>query len=142
MRSFIACLLVIMFAQADPARRDLDALEGEWVIAGLEVNGVDVEPSKLEGTVLTVKGDHYTVKLKDLSFRCQITLDAGKDPREIDMLFLDGDHKDKTQKGIYRFENGTFQLVRGIHPDQNRPRDFATWPNSNIFMATWKKRSP
>jgi len=125
---------------ADAPKKELAKLQGEWVIAALEVNGADVPPEKLAGTVLTVKDDLYTVAFKDTTVRCQVTLDPAKDPREIDMLFLDGANKDRTQKGIFRFKDETFQLVRGLAPEQNRPRDFATWPDSNYFMVTWKKK--
>lgn len=136
----VACVFTLGAAAGDAAKTDLGKLQGQWVIAALEVNGVDVAPDKLEGTVLTIKDDMYTVVLKETTIRCQISLDPGKDPRELDMLFLDGAHKDQTQKAIYRFKDETFQLVRGIAPEQNRPRDFATWPNSNYFMVTWKKK--
>jgi uncharacterized protein (TIGR03067 family) len=126
--------------RTDAAKKDLDKLQGQWVIAALEVNGVDVPPDKLEGTVLTIKDDGYSVKLKDSTIVCKLTLDPAKDPKEFDMLFLDGANKDRTQKGIYKFEGDNFKFVRGIAPEQERPRDFATGPNSNYFMVTWKKK--
>lgn len=125
---------------ADAAKKDLDRFQGEWVIGALEVNGQDVSADKLVGTALTVKGDEYSVKVKDTTIRCKLTLDPAKDPKEIDMLFLDGANKDKTQKGIYRFKDETFQISRGIDPAQNRPREFATWPDTNYFVVTWKKK--
>jgi uncharacterized protein (TIGR03067 family) len=137
---FAAVLLLAGQPAADAPKKDLVKLQGEWVIAALEVNGADVPPDRLAGTVLTVKDDLYTVVFKDTTVRCQITLDPAKDPREIDMLFLDGANKDRTQKGIFRFKDEGFQLVRGLAPEQNRPRDFATWPESNYFMVTWKKK--
>ena len=64
-----------------------------------------------------------------------------KDPKEIDMLFLDGANKDGTLKGIYKIlATDSFQIVRGLAPEQNRPRDFATWPDTNYFLITWKKK--
>lgn len=134
-------VLVASYGQPnDVAKKDLDHFQGEWVIAALEVNGADVPADRLEGTVLTVKGDQYAVKVKDTTIRCRITLDPNKDPKEIDMLFLDGANKDKTQKGIYRLKDESIQISRGLEPAQNRPRDFATWPDTNYFMVTWKKK--
>jgi uncharacterized protein (TIGR03067 family) len=127
-------------AQNEKAAKDLAKLQGQWIIAALEVNGADVPAEKLEGTVLTIKDDRYAVKTKDQTISCKITLDPAKDPKEIDMLFLDGANKDQTQKGIYRFAGETFQMVRGLSPEQNRPRDFATWPDTNYFLVTWKKK--
>lgn len=136
----LALLLVLFGNTTDAAKKDLEKLQGEWVIAALEVNGVDVPENKLDGSVLTVKDDSYVVKRKDQSTRVKITLDAAKDPKEVDMLFLDGANKDKVQKGIYQIKDGKFIITRGLSPDQNRPRDFATWPDSGYFVVTWKKK--
>jgi len=123
------------------AAKDLKKLQGEWYIAAMEVNGTNVASGRLEGTILTIKDDRYTVKVKDLTTTCKITLDPAKDPKEIDMLFLDGANKDRTLKGIYKIlDANSFQMVRGLAPEQDRPRDFATWPDTNIFVITWKKK--
>jgi len=123
------------------AAKDLKKLQGEWIIAAMEVNGADVAPARLEGTVLSIKDDRYIVKRKDDTTTCKITLDPAKDLKEIDMLFLDGANKDGTLKGIYKIiAADTFQMVRGLAPEQNRPRDFATWPDTNYFLITWKKK--
>lgn len=123
------------------AAKDLKKIQGEWIISAMEVNGSNVAPARLEGTVLTIKDDRYIVKRKDETTTCKITLDPAKDPKEIDMLFLDGDNKDRTLKGIYKIVDAdTFQMVRGLGPEQNRPRDFATWPDTNYFLITWKKK--
>jgi uncharacterized protein (TIGR03067 family) len=124
------------------AAGDLDKLQGKWTIAALEVNGMNVAPENLEGTVLTIEDDSYVVKLKDQTIACRITLDPAKDPKEIDMYFLDGANKDKTQKGIYKIGSDTFQMARGLFPDQERPREFATWPDTNYFVVTWKMKTP
>jgi hypothetical protein len=43
-------------------------------------------------------------------------------------------------KGIYVFENGVFKMCRGANPDQRRPNQFATWPDTGYFVVTWKKK--
>jgi uncharacterized protein (TIGR03067 family) len=138
-------LLLIAFGNGagndtDAAKKDLAKFQGEWVLAAMEVNGQDVPANKLDGSVLTIKDDIYAVKRKTETIRVKITLDPAKDPKEIDMLFLDGANKDKVQKGIYRFKDEMFQITRGIAPGQNRPRDFATWPDTGYFVMTWKKK--
>jgi uncharacterized protein (TIGR03067 family) len=126
--------------EPNKAAADLKKLQGQWTMAALEVNGEVVPPAKLEGTVLTIKDDTYKTDVKGKTTACKLTLDPGKDPKEIDMLFLDGVNKDMTQKGIYKFDGDTFQLARGISAEHERPRDFATWPGTNYFVVTWKKK--
>lgn len=144
-RAMIAmCFLVLstgsIGSAQEAAKKDLEKLQGEWVLATLEVNGSDVPIDNLAGTSLTVKGDRYTVRVKDFVLSMQVTLDPGKDPFEIDLLVLDGANKDQIHKGIYRFENGVFRSVRGLSPELGRPRDFGTWPNSGYVMGTWKRK--
>jgi uncharacterized protein (TIGR03067 family) len=127
---------------ADSAvKKDLKALEGTWVMAGLEVNGIDVPVNKLDGTELTIKDDLYALKAKDKVFKVVLKLDPSKDPKEIDMIFQEGANKDKVHKGIYKVEKGQFKICRGLNPEQHRPNQFATWPNTNYFVATWKRKN-
>ncbi len=127
-------------AQEDAVKKDLKALEGTWGMEALEVNGVDVPVSKLEGTEVTIKGDQYTLKIKDKVFKVVLKLDPSKEPKEIDMTFLEGNNKEKLHKGIYRVEKDRFKVCRGLNPEQNRPNQFATWPNTNYFVVTWKRK--
>ena len=134
-------LLVVLGAQGDPdqaIKQDLKALQGTWVLTAMEANGIEVPPAKLQGTEMTIKDDQYIVKVKDREFKVTLKLDPTKDPKEIDMIFQEGANKEKVHKGIYKIEKDEFKLCRGLNPDQERPNQFGTWPNTNVFMATWK----
>lgn len=128
-------------AQDDAAKKDLKLLQGTWVMAALEVNGMDVPANKLEGTVLTIKDDAYVVKVKDrMVTTARIELDPSKAPKHFNMTPQDGDKKDMLQKGIYKIEGETFKLARGLNSEQERPNQFATWPDTNYFVVTWKRK--
>ncbi|MCI0377200.1 MAG: TIGR03067 domain-containing protein [Gemmataceae bacterium] len=139
--SLLFCLLLVSRPDCgqDAAEKDLTALAGAWTIAALEVNGIHVPEKKLEGTTLTIKGDQYVVKMKDRTFPNNIKLDPSKNPKEIDMVPAEGDKKDQVHKGIYLIERDSFKICRGLNPDQARPNQFATWPNTNYFVITWKR---
>ena len=57
----LAALIVYDVGGAQEAKseaaKDLKKLQGEWIIAAMEVNGADVAPARLEGTVLSIKDD-------------------------------------------------------------------------------------
>ena len=138
--------LLIVFALAQPAaeeqaKKDLERMQGTWIIQALEINGKNVAINQLEGTVLTVKGDEYRTKIKDKElFGFRLKLDPSKTPKALDMIQKGPDGADKVIKGIYTFENDTFKMCRGIAPEQDRPNQFATWPDTNYFVVTWKKQ--
>ena len=125
----------------DAAKKDLKALQGAWVIAALEVNGMEVAADKLEGTVLTIKDDRYIVKIKDKVINTAvIELNPKKDPKELNMTPQEGAAKDKLHKAIYKIEGDTFKMARGLNPEQDRPDQFATWPGTNVFVISWKRK--
>src|SRR5438132_14272512 len=137
----MVALVATMSAQDDAAKNDLKLLQGTWVMAGLEVNGMDVPATKLEGTVLTIKDDRYIVKIKDKVINeAIIEIDPGKNPKELNMTPQEGSNKDKLHKAIYKIEGDTFKMARGLNPDQDRPNQFATWPGTNYFVVTWKRK--
>jgi uncharacterized protein (TIGR03067 family) len=125
----------------EKAKKDLERMQGTWTMQALEVNGKDVAAEKLQDTILIIKGDEYRTKVKDkepLGFR--LKLDPSKDPKAVDMIQIQPDGVEKVIKGIYTFENDTFKVCRGLTPEQERPNQFATWPDTSYFVVTWKKR--
>ena len=137
---FVSAVVFLAAEPADEAKKDLVKLQGDWVMASLEVDGKQVPADKLEGTVLTIKGDKYIVKVKDMKHEVTITLDAKQKPKHIDMAFPDGPNAPKIGKGIYKIENDTFVLCRAQATDGERPAQFGTWPNTGVFMVTWQRK--
>lgn len=118
---------------------DLKALQGDWVLAKMEADGKIVPPERLEGTKLTIKGADYQLKVKDRSFVVTLKINEKKDPKELDMIPSDGANKDKVHPGIYKLDGDTLLISRGLTPDHARPTEFATWPDTGYFVATWKR---
>jgi uncharacterized protein (TIGR03067 family) len=135
----LAVLLVGAADTSNDAQKELEKLQGTWIMAALEVDGQQVPEEKLQGTKLTIKGDKYIVTVKDKSHEVVITLDPAKKPKTIDMVFADGPNKDKVHRGIYELEKDTFKLCRAREPDGERPTEFATQPNTGVFMVTWQR---
>lgn len=138
----LMCLALVPLVAGDPtdaARKDLKRMQGSWVMAALEVDGKLVPENKL-GTTLIIKGNKYTTRVKDKEFTTTFTLDPSKNPPAIDMVFVEGDNKDKVLKGIYKIEGDTLKICRGLSADKDRPTQFGTWPNTGIFMVTWKRK--
>ena len=140
----LAGLTALLLLTGDDAKdkaikADLEKLQGAYKMVSLEVDGKSVPEDKLKSSTLTIKGDKYIIKVKDQTYETQMTLDPEKKPKTIDMKFLDGVNKDKTAVGIYKFDDETFTLCRGLNPGQTRPQDFGTWPDTKTFMVVWKK---
>jgi uncharacterized protein (TIGR03067 family) len=126
-------------AKEDAAKKDLGKLAGKWVMSSLEIDGKEVPEDKLKGTTLEIKEDKYIVKTKDDMYEVTLKLDPGKNPKEIDMIFPNGNELPKVRKGIYEIGEDTFKLCRGQADDAERPKEFGTWPNTGVFLVVWKK---
>jgi uncharacterized protein (TIGR03067 family) len=138
----LPAVLLLAAGPADEAKKDLEKLQGEWVMAALEVDGQPVPEEKLQGTTLTIKGDRYVVAVKDAKHEVTIKLDPAQKPKAIDMAFPDGANLPKIGKGIYKLEGDTFVLCRSQSTDGDRPTEFGTWPNTGYFLVTWKRKGP
>jgi uncharacterized protein (TIGR03067 family) len=136
-----ALLLVAADGKENDAKKELEQLQGIWYMAALEVEGQQVAEEKLQATTLTIKGDKYTVTVKDKSYETVITLDPTKKPKAIDMVFSDGPNKDKIHRGIYELDGDTFKLCRAREPDDERPTEFASQPKSGVFVVIWKRQT-
>jgi uncharacterized protein (TIGR03067 family) len=139
---WLTALVGLTFAQDaadDKAKKDLERLQGTWVMHALEINGKAV--NKIQDTFLNIKKDDYKTNVKGkepTGFRFK--LDATKETKWMDMIQTQPDGSEKVFKGIYTFENDTFKLCRGIDASQERPGQFATWPDTGYFVVTWKKK--
>ena len=123
------------------AQDDLKAMQGTWEMHALEINGKVVPPAQFQGTLLIVKGDEYRTQVKGkLLTGFRMKLDPSKRPAWMDMIQSVPGQADATIKAIYKLETDTLTLARGLAPDQERPNQFATWPDTNYFVVTWKRQ--
>ena len=67
------------------------------------------------------------------------TADPTKDPKAIDMLFPNGTELPKLSKGVYELDGDTLKICRHQTPGEDRPTQIGSWPNSNLFVVTWKR---
>ena len=136
------CLAFAQPAGDDKAKKDLERVQGIWEMHALEINGKEVPPQRRDGTILIIKGSDYKTKVKDKELPgFQLKLDPSKNPKEVDMIQKQPDGTEKVIKGIYTFENDHFKMCRGLDASQERPSQFATWPDTNYFVVTWKKQA-
>lgn len=135
-------IVLVAFAQDsndDKAKKDLERLQGTWVMHALEINGK--AESRIQDTVLDIKKDEYKTTVKGKEQRgLKLKLDPSKEPKWVDMIQSQPGEADKVIKGIYTFEKDTFKICRGLDSTHERPNQFATWPDTGYFVVTWKKK--
>lgn len=134
-------VLPTLAAEPDASRKDVDALQGAWAVAGLEYNGKDLKDKykisfTVKGDVLTVEGDGEVRKeYAKLAFK----LDPSTAPKCLDLTVAGGTQKDALLEGIYELKGDELRLcVRVLGKD--RPGEFKSPEGSSIALLSLKKR--
>src|SRR5262245_36781500 len=100
----------------DAAKKDLAAMEGEWTLVAMEVDGKAVDSKKLVSAKITSSKDRYTLVSRGKQHEIELKVDSSKSPKEVDMTFLDGPNKDRVGKGIYEITDGKLKICRSLDP--------------------------
>jgi len=113
-------------------------LEGEWSMVSGFMDGQAADASMVKYGKRVTRGNETVVKFGPQVFiRATFTLDAGKSPREIDLVHSQGMHKGKTQLGIYECDGQFFRYCAST-PGQPRPTDFEARKGDGKTIAVWK----
>ena len=126
-------------ARDDDAKKDLDKLQGEWVIVSGERDGMTIPKEALEGIKRTVTGEDFTVsKDGEVLSRGKYKLDPSKKPKAIDAITKNEAGEEVTMQGIYEFEGDTYKVCLA-QPGKPRPTEFKTSENSGCTLTVSKK---
>src|SRR5262245_63066236 len=107
----VPLFLVVLIAtdvSGQDVKKELDQLQGEWMMLSREVNG---KPSANTNWKLTIKGDQWIVTRPDgdvTAVQATIKLDPSKKPKEIDLIAKG----DRARPGIYKLEGDTLTFCR------------------------------
>jgi RNA polymerase sigma-70 factor (ECF subfamily) len=112
----------------DAAARELEALQGEWKVVGLETQRGQAPADDLKGMRWIFKGN----QMQPInpggapSEKGEVKLDPGKNPKQIDLVILEGPPKGTRVLGIYKLEKGrlTICLRNQNAAKKGRPTDF------------------
>jgi uncharacterized protein (TIGR03067 family) len=125
------------------ADRDTKSLEGEWMVVSAEDEGLVASDDDLKGAKWVIKGTEITATNPDgTTDRITFKVDPGKKPKAIDLTFLDGSDKGKTEAGIYELEGRRLRVCYRLleKAEKGRPSKFATAPDSGLGIVTLEKR--
>ena len=134
----MAVTLAGLNATADDAQDDLKAIQGTWDLVYFERDGKEV---KLRNDTRAINtGDKFVVKVGDKVIAAgTFKFDASKKPKASETTYTEGPDKGKTFKGIYQLNGDMVKFCRAGSPDQKRPTEFKTKPDSGQFVAVYKR---
>jgi len=125
---FIVALIATVVSGQD-ANKELDELQGVWVMSSREVNGKPYDNTRFK---LTIKGDQWKVTRPDDDVAVKletIKIDPSKSPKTIDL---------GNWPGIYKLEGDTLTLCRSAYvTNAARPKEFSSLNLNEIVV--WKR---
>jgi uncharacterized protein (TIGR03067 family) len=127
------------FVREDEAKKDLNKLQGEWVITSAERDGKTASKEELGDLKRTVKGDDYTVTRDgQVVGKGKYKLDPTQKPKAIDAITKNQDGEDVTLLGIYEFDGDSYKVCFAM-AGQPRPKEFKTTEGSGLTLTVSKK---
>jgi len=113
--------------------------DGSWTLVGGEADGKALPQEQIKDGKLILKVNRYNVKLAgEEAIKGTQKLDSTKAPKTIDITDASGPNKGKTCLGIYELKGDEFRVVFA-QPGKERPKNFATAPDSGQWMHVWKR---
>lgn len=113
-------------------------LEGTWHLVYFERDGKEL---KVQGETQSMfTGDKFVVKRGDKVIAAgTFKLDPSKKPKTLDAAYTEGPDKGKTFKSIYQIDGDLLKFCRAGTPDEDRPTEFKTKPESGQLVSRYKK---
>jgi uncharacterized protein (TIGR03067 family) len=142
------CILGANPPKDDAVKAELDKLQGVWVAAGVEENGVEDTSADARAVLLdasyTIKESRWSMtgKLagKRLSVSGTIKLDPGTSPKRIDILLDSGPNKGKTMLGIYEAEGDELRVRWGKPGEDDRPAQLKTKKGDSFIVELYRRK--
>jgi len=103
----------------------LRALEGEWAIERLEIDGNVAPPAMSGGAKLLIDGDRFRMDSVEADYEGIFNIDVEQTPPHIDIEFVEGPEAGEWSYGIYTLDADTLTLCLGLVRSP-RPAAFVT----------------
>ncbi len=118
-------------AGRDPARTDLDRLQGVWSVVAVERGGKPAEPEK---AVFMVDGKRACWQTGASEMQGGLYLDPTTRPRSYDLVT-----STRTIEGVYALDGDTLRLCQDLGTGAKRPAGFTTEKGSQRVLMVFKR---
>jgi uncharacterized protein (TIGR03067 family) len=140
-RAWLAIGVVILIAAADATeeatKKELAKFKGTWNAVSDEREGMKAPETEVKKVKVTFQEDKLIARQGDKTFEMKYTLDPSKNPKTIDVTYLDGELKGESSQGIYSLDGDTLKIC--MHRGTNRPTEFETKPDSQRHLLVLKR---
>jgi len=125
--------------EAGPAAAEMEKLQGVWEVASGEVNGGPMPAEDTAGITLTIAGNKYTAVKADFNDHGSFSIDATRNPKQMDVRPETGSGAGKTILAIYEAGSAGLRVCYATQ-DTGRPTAFTTEVDSGRVVFTYKRK--
>ncbi len=124
------------------AKKEITKLQGTWIFESYEENGQPTPAEELKKKRIFFGANQFIVKNgEELVQVGSLKLDPIDGRRDFDATIAAGPNKGTTMRGIYSLKGNLLKVC--LDPEGNeRPKDFATSPDSGLILAVYKRIVP
>jgi uncharacterized protein (TIGR03067 family) len=120
---------------------DSSEMDGTWKPLEAELAGKKWPQEILDSMKLIIKGDKYTVLVGDHSDEGTVKSDPSKSPMTMDISGTNGPNKGKTFLVIYELKGDDLRVCYDLS-GKSRPTEFATKPDTQLFLVNYRRAKP
>ena len=130
----------LIAADAEDAKKDLDKLQGTWVLVAGERDGKKFTEEEVKKTKLFIKGETFRIPESSVATSEDgiIKIDPSKKPKEMDSTTGSGPDTGKIWQGIYKLHGDTYKVCFAP-PGKERPKEFSSKAGSGHLLQVWKR---
>jgi len=119
---------------------EVNALQGEWLFASLEVDGSAMPAAAIAQSRLLIDGDRFRTESPEATYDGVFTIDVDATPAHIDIEFVEGPEAGNWSYGLYALDGDRLTLCLGL-AGSPRPGSFSTSAGSGHALERLHRAS-
>jgi uncharacterized protein (TIGR03067 family) len=116
-------------------------MDGTWKPQTAELAGQKYPQKILDTMKLVIKGEGYLVEVGGHTDEGRTKIDPAKSPRTIDITGTKGPNEGKTFLAIYELDGDELKVCYDLS-GKSRPTEFATKPDTPLFLVHYRRVKP
>ncbi len=134
----IFALFTLASVAAEPDTPDMN---GTWKALSAELAGKKCPQKLVDSIELILNDEDYTVHVGKATDMGTVKREPGKSPKTMDITGTKGPNLGKTFLCIYEIKQDELRVCYDLS-GKSRPTEFATKPDTQLFLVTYRRAKP
>jgi uncharacterized protein (TIGR03067 family) len=122
----------------EAVKKEIAKLQGTWSVVSAEWDGNKAPEAKIKMVKIVFQQDKIIRHQGDKTVETEdYKVDPSKNPKSIDVTYLEGERKGESSQGIYSLDGDTLKICMSY--STNRPTEFETRADSKRHLLVLKR---